>query len=157
MPACLTGHAPLLLQLSEGGEVVDRVVGDGHPDYASSYGLFTLDTKQYSKQGIAPQQQKPCSLRMPVGFVSSYNFENGHVFLWSLTWPCGTDQSGGRVRSGQSERKKKKIISPFAIFNLATPKVVVIYGILRYIKVNSLFYGIIWWIFDVLSHFLPEF
>lgn len=38
-----------------------------------------------------------------------------------------------------AERKEEKNHFPFAIFNLATPKVVVIYGILRYIKVNSLF------------------
>lgn len=84
-PRCpLASLGPPFVAAERRGEAVDRAVGDGHPDYASSYGLFTLDTKQYSKQSIAPQRQKPCSLRMPVGFVSSYNFENGHVFLWSL-------------------------------------------------------------------------
>lgn len=40
VPARLAGHPrPLCLSLGEGA------VGDGHPDYASSYGLFTLDTK----------------------------------------------------------------------------------------------------------------
>lgn len=54
MPVCLTGHVPILLQLTERGGWgvlgVDGVVGDGHPDYASSYGLFTIDTKQCGKQ-----------------------------------------------------------------------------------------------------------
>ncbi len=36
---------PLLLQPREGG-AADEAVGDGHPDYASSNGLFTVDTKQ---------------------------------------------------------------------------------------------------------------
>lgn len=59
MPACLTGHALLLLQPKQGeGGWLMGAVGDGHPDYASSYGLFTLDTKQYGKQSIALQQHK---------------------------------------------------------------------------------------------------
>lgn len=46
-------------------------VGDGHPDYASSYGLFTLDTKQYGKQSIAPQRLKPRSPRTPASPLPS--------------------------------------------------------------------------------------
>lgn len=43
----------------EGG--VWRAAGAGHPDYASSYGLFTLYTKQYGNQRNTPQQQNNCS------------------------------------------------------------------------------------------------
>ncbi|CAJ1087755.1 Hypothetical predicted protein [Xyrichtys novacula] len=49
-PARLSGHAPLFAA-AEGGGDADRAVGDGHPDYASSYGLFTLHTKQVRQTG----------------------------------------------------------------------------------------------------------
>lgn len=71
-----------------GGVGLMGAVGDGHPDYASSYGLFTTDTKRCGKQ----QHGNLNWAHWGVGLVSSYNFGNRHVFLWSLTWPGSTDQ-----------------------------------------------------------------
>lgn len=115
MPACLTGHAPFCCSRGkEGGMSGGRWVGDGHPDYASSYGLFTLDTKQYGKQSIAPQRLKPHSPTTPASpFPSTISFRGGvasrvpvvaHVTRWF--GPIGTH---GLSWAEQKEEGKKNI------------------------------------------------
>lgn len=66
-PCASLGMPPFCCNRGKGG-MVDEAVDDGHPDYTSSCGLFTVNTKQAGKQSIAQQQQKLYLLRMPAGF-----------------------------------------------------------------------------------------
>lgn len=112
-------------------------MGEGHPDYATSYGLFTRDTKQYGKRHLTAATQtglvEDASRLHLVGSFQSRVPRVAHVTPWGR--PIGLR---GLSWAERKEEGQKNIFS-FAIFNLATPKVVLIYCVLRYIKVNSLF------------------
>lgn len=78
MPACLTGHAPPPRCCCRGEEAV----GDGHPDYNSSYGLFTVDTKRRGERSVAPQRQT-------FRFVVSFPQRSRVLLVAHVTLCCG--------------------------------------------------------------------
>lgn len=140
-PVCLTGHGSLLLQPIGRGVDFGGAVGDGHPDYASSYGLFTLDTKQNDKEYRATANKKAALVEdaSRVLFVISFQEVSRAPPVAHVTWWFGPI---GWQSLSWAERKEegKKIYFPCAIFNLATLKLVIICRVLCNIKVNS-FYG----------------
>lgn len=115
-------------------------MGDGHPDYASSYGLFTLDTKQYDEQRrTAATQTVPTEDAERFRFVVYFPERSrvplvAHVTLWY--GPIGWHSSSWAERKEEGGKKH----FPSAIFNLPAPKVVVICGFLRCVKVKLSFY-----------------
>lgn len=105
------------------GGAVDWAVGDGHPDYASSYGLFTLDTKQYGRHSIAPQQQNCTHWGcQPVWF--------NHIISWTVTCSPGrscdllvrTNRVARLVLGRAKGRGGKKILFPLRFLILQQRK-----------------------------------
>lgn len=139
--ARLTGHAPFLLQLMKGGgRLIGRwvMVTQITP---SSYGLFTWH--QTAQQTVVSHRSNKNCAQWGCQSLSFYHIIS-RTFTCSSGRSCDLVVSTNRVPEfclGRAKGRGKKNHFPFAIFNLATLKVVVIYSILRYIKVNSRFYG----------------
>lgn len=138
MPVCLTGHAPLLLQPREGGLLTGRwvMVTQITPHHTAYLHL----TPNSMANRVSHRSNKNCA---------QWGCQLGsfhHIILRTVTCSSGCSRDPvvrtNRVAEfvlGRAKGRGEKNHFPFAIFNLATPKVVVIYCILRYIKVNSLF------------------
>lgn len=126
---------PLCYSRGEGGS---GGVGDGHPDYTSSCGLFPLDTKQ---DGVLRRSH-------------TNGAHGGCQALWfhrviSRTVTCSAGRScdpvvrTNRVAQfvlGRAKGRGRKKYFPSAIFNLPALKVVVICGLLRCAKVKGFYF-----------------
>jgi len=134
---CLTGHVPFLLQLGErGGQQRGRwvMVTQITPHLTAYLHLTPNNTANGTAAAETVLIQQASRFR--------------HIISGNVTCPpdrsCDLVVRTNRVAEfvlvrAKGREEKKKIIFPFAIFNLATQKVVVSNRILRYIKVISLF------------------